>query len=175
VGSKKPRTTSVRSERVQHVQRVEDAITALHRIVNGRDAEKVRMQRSGVLVSRPRMTLLRALYERGPMRVVDLGAINHMDKGYASRTWRALQAEGYLEVVAGDDRRSTTVAITERGRDTYLRWRDANTAIVADVLDGWRDDELEVLTDVLERLVRSSRAVPVPQVGDRAVRDDCNG
>jgi DNA-binding MarR family transcriptional regulator len=159
VGTKKKRASSVRGERVV---RVEDALTSLHRIINGRDADKVRMERSGVFVTRPRMTLLRALHDRGPMRVVDLGTINHMDKGYASRTWRSLEADGYIEVVDGDDPRATTVALTERGRDMYLRWRRANTDIVAEVLDSWCDDDLDVLMDVLERLVKSFRSVPTP-------------
>ena len=38
-------------------------------------------------------------------------AVNHMDKGYASRTWRSLAKEGYIQVVASEDPRSTTVAL----------------------------------------------------------------
>jgi DNA-binding MarR family transcriptional regulator len=159
VGMKETRSASVRGERVL---RVEDALTSLHRIINGRDADRVRMERSGVFVTRPRMTLLRALHDRGPMRVVDLGTLNHMDKGYASRTWRSLEADGYIEVVKGDDQRATTVALTEHGRDVYLRWRRANTDIVAEVLDSWCDDDLDVLMDALERLVKSFRSVPAP-------------
>lgn len=151
------------AERSHSVLRIEAALTTLFRIIAGRDADKVRMERSGVSMTRPKMTLLRALHDRGPMRIVDLGAINHMDKGYASRTWRSLAAEGYIEAVEGGDPRSTTVALTPKGLDTYLRWRRANTEIVDEVLASWGDGELEDLTVVLERLVRSFRDVPTPE------------
>jgi DNA-binding MarR family transcriptional regulator len=152
--------------RGDHLIRIENALTGINRIINGRDADKVRMRRAGVPITLPRMRLLRLLYERGPMRVVELGTINHMDKGYASRSWRSLATEGYIEVVASDDPRSTTVALTDQGRDIYLRWRRANTDIVGDVLERWRDDELEDLTAVLERLVVSFREVPTPRTVD---------
>jgi hypothetical protein len=84
-------------------------------------ADKLRMERSGVLLGKPRMNWLRTLYERGPTRVVDLGTINYMDKGYASRTWRSLEADGYIEVVPGDDARSTTVARSEGPHTTSAR------------------------------------------------------
>ncbi|HEX7094486.1 MAG TPA: MarR family transcriptional regulator [Acidimicrobiales bacterium] len=148
--------------RAQHVLRVEDALTTLYRIINGRDADKVRMERSGVYITRPRMSLLRALHDRGPMRIVDLGKINHMDKGYASRVWRSLAADGYIEVVDGTDPRSTTVALTQKGLDTYLRWRRANTEIVDEVLAGWSDADLVALMVMLERLARSFRDFPTP-------------
>lgn len=151
------------AERSHSVLRVEAALTTLYRIINGRDADKVRMERSGVYITRPKMSLLRALHDRGPMRIVDLGAINHMDKGYASRTWRSLAADGYVEVVDGGDPRSTTVGLTPKGLDTYLRWRRANTEIIDEVLASWCDAELEDLTIVLERLVRSFRDVPMPE------------
>ena len=150
------------STRDESVVRIEDALTVLFRIINGRDADKVRMQRAGTSITRPRMSLLRALHDRGPMRIVDLGAINHMDKGYASRAWRALEADGYIEVVDTADVRSTTVALTDRGREVYRRWRSANTEIIDDVLHDWPDPDLATLTGLLERLTASFRGVPVP-------------
>jgi DNA-binding MarR family transcriptional regulator len=143
--------------------RIEHAITGLHRLINGRDADRVRMRRADVALTLPRMSLLRALHDRGPMRVVDLGKINHMDKGYASRAWRSLADEGYVEVVPGDDPRSTTVALTDKGVEVYLRWRQVNTSIVGDALAGWSDPDLDALSDLLERLLSSFREVPPPQ------------
>jgi DNA-binding MarR family transcriptional regulator len=151
---------STPAARADHVIRIEDALTRLHRIINGREADKVRMRRAEVSITLPRMALLRALHDRGPMRVVDLGAINHMDKGYASRSWRSLANEGYIHVVPSDDPRSTTVALTEKGREVYLRWRRVNTDIVDEALTEWRDDELDELGKLLERLLRSFREAP---------------
>jgi DNA-binding MarR family transcriptional regulator len=148
--------------RTKQVIRIEGALTTINRIINGRATERLRTERSGVFLARPRMRLLRALHDRGPMRIVDLGAINDMDKGYASRTWRSLEADGYLAVVPGDDPRSTTVALTPKGRSLYLRWRQANTELVSDMLVHWDEDDLDVLSDVLERLVTSLRELGRP-------------
>jgi DNA-binding MarR family transcriptional regulator len=155
-------TESDGSNRSDELDRIENAITGLHRIINGRDADRVRMQRAGVPLTLPRMSLLRVLHDRGPMRVVDLGAVNHMDKGYASRAWRSLAADGYVHVVPGEDARSTTVALTPLGLQVYLRWRQVNTDIVGEALAGWSDAELVDLGGLLERLLLSFRQVPPP-------------
>jgi DNA-binding MarR family transcriptional regulator len=154
-------TQPIADERMNQVIRIEGALTTINRIINGRLADTLRMERSGVLLGKPRMNWLRTLYERGPMRVVDLGTINYMDKGYASRTWRSLEADGYIEVVPGDDPRATTVALTAKGVEVYVRWRDVNTSLVADTLESWDGNDLDVLTAVLERLVGSLRELPV--------------
>jgi DNA-binding MarR family transcriptional regulator len=152
--------TDARSVRDERLDRIEKSITGLHRIINGRDADRVRMERADVGLTLPRMSLLRALHDRGPMRVLDLGAINHMDKGYVSRTWRSLADEGYIKVVPSEDPRATTVALTDLGLDVYRRWRRANTDIVGDALAAWTDAELRDLSAVLERLLLSFRQVP---------------
>src|SRR5678816_2208729 len=69
-------------QRKQRLDRIEDAMTHLNRIINGRAADRVRMERSGIPISKPLMMMLRALYEHGPMTVGELGELNHMDKGY---------------------------------------------------------------------------------------------
>jgi DNA-binding MarR family transcriptional regulator len=153
---------SGRTTRDQQLDRIENAVTGLNRVINGREADRVRMRRADVTLTLPRMSLLRALHDRGPMRVVDLGAINHMDKGYASRSWRSLAADGYIQIVAGDDPRSTTVALTEYGREVYLRWRRVNTEILGDALAGWRDRDLDTLSVLLERLLTSFRELRPP-------------
>jgi DNA-binding MarR family transcriptional regulator len=151
-----------RAARDRQLERIENAVTGLNRVINGREADRFRMRRADVTLTLPRMSLLRALHDRGPMRVVDLGAINHMDKGYASRAWRSLAAEGYLQIVPSEDPRSTTVALTEHGRDVYLRWRRVNTEILGDALAGWRGRDLDALSDLLERLLTSFRELRPP-------------
>lgn len=146
--------------RTDQIVRIEGALTTINRIINGRSAYKLRVERSGVVLPKPHVMMLRTLYERGPMRVVDLGTINNMDKGYASRTWRTLESEGYVETVPGDPR-AVTVALTPAGRDLYQRWLHVNTEMVSDTLDGWAAEDLDVLTDVLERLVGSLRDLGV--------------
>jgi|SRR5438477_5858389 len=147
-------------QRRQQLDRVEDALTHLNRIINGRAADRVRMARSGIPITKPLMMVLRALHDHGPMGVVELGELNHMDKGYVSRSWRTLRSNGYISASESDDQRATTLRLTPAGRDVYRRWRRANAAIVGEALRGWDESELAELTTHLERLLRSFAQVP---------------
>jgi len=147
-------------QRKQRLDRVEDALTHLNRIINGRAADRVRMERSGIPITKPLMMMLRALYEHGPMGVGELGELNHMDKGYVSRSWRSLQASGFISASESDDQRITTLQLTPEGRDVYRRWRKANAAIVGQALYKWGDDDLESLVIHLERLLASFAQTP---------------
>jgi len=147
-------------QRKQRLDRIEDAMTHLNRIINGRAADRVRMERSGIPISKPLMMMLRALYEHGPMTVGELGELNHMDKGYVSRSWRSLRAGGFISASESDDQRTTTLQLTPAGRDVYRRWRRANATIVGQALHEWNDDDLESLVTHLERLLRSFAQTP---------------
>ena len=148
------------AQRKQRLDRVEDALTHLNRIINGRAADRVRMERSGIPITKPLMMVLRALYEHGPMGVGELGELNHMDKGYVSRSWRSLHASGYISASESADQRTTTLQLTPEGRDVYRRWRRANAAIVGQALREWDDDDLEHLVVHVERLLASFAQTP---------------
>ena len=147
-------------QRKEQLDRVEDALTHLNRIINGRAADRVRMERSGIPITKPLMMVLRALYDHGPMGVVELGELNHMDKGYVSRSWRSLRTSGYISASESDDQRGTTLQLTPAGRDVYRRWRRANAAIVGEALREWDEDDLTALIAHLERLLGSFAYVP---------------
>jgi len=147
-------------QRKEQLDRVEDALTHLNRIINGRAADRVRMERSGIPITKPLMMVLRALYDHGPMGVVELGELNHMDKGYVSRSWRSLRTNGYISASESDDQRATTLQLTPAGRDVYRRWRRANAAIVGEALREWDEGDLDNLITHLERLLGSFAYMP---------------
>lgn len=151
-------------QRKQRLDRAENALTHLNRIINGRAADRVRMERSGIPITKPLMMMLRALYEHGPMSVGELGELNHMDKGYVSRSWRSLHASGFMSASESDDQRTTTLQLTPEGRDVYRRWRRANAAIVGQALHEWNDDDLASLVVHLERLLASFSQTPKDDV-----------
>jgi DNA-binding MarR family transcriptional regulator len=159
-------------QRKQRLDRVEDALTHLNRIINGRAADRVRMERSGIPITKPLMMMLRALYEHGPMGVGELGELNHMDKGYVSRSWRSLQANGFISASESDDQRTTTLQLTPEGRDVYRRWRRANAAIVGQALHEWDENDLGDLVTHLERLLCSFAQTPRPDDGPASASDD---
>jgi DNA-binding MarR family transcriptional regulator len=90
------------------------------------------------------------------MRILELGALNHMDKGYVSRAWRSLEAFGFVEVIEAGQSRSTVIGLTGAGRNAYLEWRKVNADIVAETFAEWDDADLGELKDLLERVVKSS-------------------
>jgi DNA-binding MarR family transcriptional regulator len=90
------------------------------------------------------------------MRILELGALNHMDKGYVSRAWRSLEAAGYVEVIEVGRSRSTVIGLTDAGRDAYLEWRRVNADIVAETFAEWDDADLEELKALLQRVLKSS-------------------
>jgi DNA-binding MarR family transcriptional regulator len=159
-------------QRKEQLDRVEDALTHLNRIINGRAADRVRMERSGIPISKPLMMVLRALYDHGPMGVVELGELNHMDKGYVSRSWRSLRKSGYISASESNDQRATTLQLTPAGRDVYRRWRRANAAIVGQALHEWDENDLGALVIQLERLLCSFAQTPRTDGGAVDDHDD---
>jgi len=166
--ARKRKTTVQRKDRLD---RVEDALTHLNRIINGRAADRVRMERSGIPISKPLMMVLRALYEHGPMGVVELGELNHMDKGYVSRSWRSLRSSGFISASESADQRTTTLQLTPEGRDVYRRWRQVNAAIVGQALREWDENDLGDLVTQLERLLCSFAQTPRPDDGPASTSD----
>jgi DNA-binding MarR family transcriptional regulator len=141
--------------RRQQLASVEEALTRVTRLINGRAADKVRMERSGIPFTRPLMSIMRALHEHGPMRILELGALNHMDKGYVSRSWRLLEAADYVRIVDGTGTRSTRIDLTDTGRAAYVRWRQVNAEIVAETFADWGSADLELLCEFLDRSLKS--------------------
>ena len=141
--------------RRQQLAAVEEALTKVMRLINGRAADKVRMERSGIPFTRPLMSIMRALHERGPMRILELGALNHMDKGYVSRSWRLLEAADYVRIVDGTGTRSTRIDLTDTGRAAYRKWRQVNADIIAETFADWGSADLELLSELLERSLKS--------------------
>ena len=76
---------------------------------------------------------------------------------YSSRaaTPAPTDTSGSAAMVKTADGPLGTFLVDAKGRSLYLRWREANTDLVADMLSSWDGDDLDVLSDVLERLVLS--------------------
>jgi DNA-binding MarR family transcriptional regulator len=146
-------------DRQARLAAVEEAMTRITRVINGRAADRIRMERSGIAVTKPLMAMLRALHDHGPMRVLELGALNHMDKGYVSRAWRSLEGKGFVHVVGDDNARATVIALTDLGRASYLEWRRVNAAIVAETFAHWDGADLDLLHELLERVLKGMAEV----------------
>jgi DNA-binding MarR family transcriptional regulator len=146
------------------LDRVDQALTRIIRIVGSRASDRLRAERSGVDLPRPALSVLAALYRSGPARLSDLGAATHLEPALVGRSTRALAGDGLLTLERDPgDRRSTIATLTAAGREAFERHRRAADDVLDDTLRGWTPDDLALLADVLDRLAsdfaRRSRAL----------------
>lgn len=140
--------------RQEDLRRVEQALTRIARIGNGKDAALVRARRSGVRVSRPGIAIMATLARAGEMRVGDVARQTRLETPLVSRELHRLVAQGDA-VRRGDpaDGRVARVALSEKGLAAYRAYRKATDEIIAETFADWRSDELHRLAGTLERVL----------------------
>ena len=140
--------------RLDDLQRVEKAIVRIARIGGGRDAARIRAERSGVFLSRPAISIISALHASGPVRLSRLSDLTDLEAPLVSREIARLCGDCYVKRAADPtDGRATIVTLTDKGRRAYLAYREATDDIVIEAFAGWRASELRTLADYLERVV----------------------
>lgn len=78
-------------------------------------------------------TALAVLASYGPLRQAQLAELVHVQAQTIGKTLNRLEARGHIERTRGDDdRRSQTVRITEKGRETLEKGRDIERTLVSD-------------------------------------------
>jgi len=103
-------------------------------------------------LDRAEYLLLRALDEGGPMRINALATLLGLDPSTAGRQVAALQAGGLVEREPDPaDRRCTVVTPTAEGLDRMRHVRRRRTEMVAELLDGWSDEELRTFDTILDK------------------------
>lgn len=93
------------------------------------------------------------VHEHGPLRLTDLAARACLDVSTVSRHVSALEAAGHLARTGDpDDRRATSIAVTDRGEallraalETRGRWLD-------DAVAAWSPEDRAALASLLSRL-----------------------
>ena len=133
--------------------RVEDALTKIARISLGREAARLRSERSGVFLSRPSITILACLRRSGPMRLSDLARQADLEAPLISREIRGLVEEGYVRREADPtDGRAGIVRLTPAGKRASESYKAATDVIFADTFSDWQAKDLAVLAGYLERV-----------------------
>ncbi|MBF6556792.1 MAG: MarR family transcriptional regulator [Acidimicrobiales bacterium] len=154
------------ARRRDDLRRVEQAITRMGRIGNGREAARIRAERSGVRISRPGIAILAAVHARGPLRVTDIARQTGLEPPLVSREIRRLVEDGYV-ARRGDrsDGRAAIVTLTPAGTAAFGAYRSATDDIVTETFAGWTSAELRELAGALERVVDDfARAPGTPAV-----------
>lgn len=78
-------------------------------------------------------TALAVLATQGPLRQAQLAELVHVQAQTIGKTLNRLESRGHIERTRGDDdRRSQTVRITDKGRETLEKGRDIERTLVSD-------------------------------------------
>jgi DNA-binding MarR family transcriptional regulator len=97
-------------------------------------------------------TLLREVELHGPISLIPLADAMVMDRATLGHNIRPLQADGYLALSVGQDRRSREVSLTKSGRKILAEakplWRRAQAIFESEI----GQEEAEGLRTVLKRV-----------------------
>lgn len=132
----------------------------LRRLLDALDGEVEKAYRRNGLDFRPRFTpVLKALFDRGPMRVRDLAEATGLSQSALSQTLTQMETAGWVAFEPGRDRRERYVHATRQAQAAAplleRQWRA--TAKAAASLDAELGLELEpVVGAALEALARQS-------------------
>ena len=154
--------------RLEDLRRVELALNRISRVSNGRVAARYRSERSGVMLSRPAITILATLKSSGPVRLSLLARLTDLEAPLISREIRELVEGGYVRRNADPtDGRAGIVDLTAKGRRAFQAYRDATDAIITETFAAWSGPDLHELRQLLDRVADDFARGP-----ERAVRND---
>jgi DNA-binding MarR family transcriptional regulator len=143
------------------LRRVEESLIRISRIGNGREAARIRSERTGIFLSRPSISVLLALHSGGSVRLGELARRTDLEAPLISREVRDLAAAGLVKRMAdATDGRASIVDLTAKGRRTIERYLAGADAIFEETFRGWSAADLGALADLLERVVSDFRRTP---------------
>ena len=151
--------------RADDLRRIEQAIIRITRVGYGREAARIRADRSGIHMSRPAIAILSSLHATGPVRLSALARRTDLEAPLISREVRDLTKDGYVRRSADPtDGRAGIVALTAKGRRTIEAYRTTTDVIVAEAFSEWSAADLRQLAGLLERVAKDSRKRPAATV-----------
>ncbi len=108
--------------------------------------------RSGVLLDRASYSLIAPL-EQGNLRISELAQRSGVDVSTASRQILELERDGVVRRLPDeDDGRASILELTALGKRHLKKIAAARQAMLAEVLEGFSDDDISHLARLLDRL-----------------------
>lgn len=100
------------------------------------------MQPTGLRATQ--FTLLAAISTTGTIAIRQLSNFLVMDRTTLTRNLKPLEAKRLIKIVPGEDRRTRTLTLTDKGKKTYekslLVWRKAQTKVIERLTEKrWRE------------------------------------
>ena len=103
-----------------------------------------------------RVGVLRLAVERGPIRPTELARELGVNPSSITRQVQALHALGHVTVSADpDDGRAFLVEATKGGRAELRSFDAVGLEVFAAVVEEWSEEELRLLTNLLDRMVET--------------------
>ena len=142
--------------------RVADAIAVILRMSTRADVRRAVTGPSGQENSPTDHWLLRAIVERGTVRMSDLAAWQGVDKSTITPQVRRLEVRGLVErQVDPGDRRVSLLSATEQGRTVVTTAQEAGASFFDAVLAEWSELDRETLATLLGRFAAGLEAQPL--------------
>ena len=139
--------------RADDLAKVDVALTRIARVANSRRAARERSRLSGVDLLPTAVWTLAAVYRLGPVRLTDLANDMELEPSRISKEVNRLAEAGLVEQETDpSDRRAVLITATDKGADSWRRYRKAVDQQLARTLDSWTDRDITKLAALLVRL-----------------------
>ena len=147
----------VLTEPIPAPETAEDALMSLMMALGRR----MRQRQPGDEVDYSAFPILKLLGHQGPMRLSALAQVLGLDASTVSRHARQLEDRGLLERTDDpDDRRASQVTVSVHGNSCLAKGIETRRHVISHALDGWTDEEREMLRTLLHRLVENLMTPP---------------
>ena len=139
-----------------HVERFAEALQVVARSITQARLHERLLRAAGVRVDRSGAALLHKLAAGGDsLRVTDLAEMLGVDTPTVTRKVQQLERDQMvIRQTDPDDRRASRIRITPTGRRIVERVWKARRAWLEHLLEGWKDDDLSTLADLLGRFAQ---------------------
>jgi DNA-binding MarR family transcriptional regulator len=139
--------------RARQVDEIERAVAALVRSLGGRSAVAQVAERSGSDLPAASIVLLEHLEAAGVQRVSRIAEYQKIGVPALTPRIKDLEAAGVIRRdVDPVDGRASLISLTDTGRDTLARIRDARCGILSEALVEMDPDAMAIAADVLTRI-----------------------
>ena len=116
---------------------------------------------SGIAIDRSTISILTRLNAVGPMRISALADYLGLDRSTLSRQVAAAVTSGYIDRARDpQDSRATVLAMSDLGREAFLRLQRSRNQLIADITSSMSASERALLAEALPILVRALEALP---------------
>lgn len=141
-------------------------LDSLVRLASSRRLHQRQASAADATISQQGFRLLRMVAERGPITPTELARLTDIDPAVVTRQSRLLESDGLVTRTRDDggDGRVSSLAVTDHGKRTVLRMRKVLNRHMQLALRAWSDRDVEVLADLMDRLVSDLRAIPYPEL-----------